>query len=77
MSATTGDDGPARFKLEQTDLEGDPNTNPIVRRYEAKKRLVLEPPIEKNKIRHGVVEAVAELVKKDNARVVVFTQKPE
>lgn len=76
MSATTGDDGPARFKLEQTDLEGDPNTNPIVRRYEAKKRLVLEPPIEKNKIRHGVVEAALELVK-DNARLVVFTQKPE
>jgi CRISPR-associated endonuclease/helicase Cas3 len=77
MSATTGDDGPAPFKLEQTDLAGDPDTNPIVRRYEAKKRLVLEPPVEKSKVRHGVVEAAAGLVKKDNARVVVFTQKPE
>jgi CRISPR-associated endonuclease/helicase Cas3 len=77
MSATTSDDGPARFKLEQTDLEGDSNTNPIVRRYEAKKRLVLKPPVEKNKIRHVLAEAAAELAEKDNSRVVVFTQKPE
>jgi CRISPR-associated endonuclease/helicase Cas3 len=77
MSATTGDDGPLRFKLEPTDLEGDPDTNPIVRRYEAKKRLVLEPPIEKSRMRHAVVEAAAGLVKKDNSRVVVFTQTPD
>jgi len=76
MSATTADNGPVPFKLVQTDLEGDPDTNPIVRRYAAKKRLILEAPIEKNKVWHGIVEAVAGLVK-DNARVVVFTQKPE
>jgi CRISPR-associated endonuclease/helicase Cas3 len=77
MSATAGDDGPVPFRLLPTDLAGDPNTNPIVQRYEAKKRLILVPPIEKNKIRHAMVEAAAELVEKDNARVVVFTQKPE
>ena len=50
MSATAGDDGPVPFRLLPTDLAGDPNTNPIVQRYEAKKRLILVPPIEKNKI---------------------------
>jgi CRISPR-associated endonuclease/helicase Cas3 len=77
MSATTGDHGLAPFKLEPTDLEGDANTNPIVQRYDAKKRLLLAPPLEKNKIRQEVIKAAAELVEKDNARVVVFTQKPE
>lgn len=77
MSATTGNDGLAAFGLVQTDLEGDPDTNPIVRRYEARKRLVAEPPLERKKIRDGMVGTVTELVKKDNARVVVFTRTPE
>jgi ERCC4-related helicase len=77
MSATTLDNATGRFGLEQTDLEGDLNTNPIVRRYEAKKRLVLEVPVEKDKLRSGVVKAAAEFVRKDNARVVVFTQTPD
>jgi len=77
MSATAGDAGPAPFKLLRADLDGDPGTNPILRRYKAKKQLVLEPAIEKNKIRHSVVEAAARLAEKDNARVVVFTQRPD
>lgn len=77
MSATTGDDTPTSFKLERTDLEGDPSTNPIVRRYEAKKRLILEPPVEKNRIMHAIVGAAAALAKKDNSRLVVFTRTPD
>ncbi len=77
MSATTLDNATGRFRLEQMDLEGDLNTNPIVRRYEAKKRLVLEAPVEKDKLRSGVVKAAAKLAIRDNARVVVFTQKPD
>jgi CRISPR-associated endonuclease/helicase Cas3 len=77
MSATTTNDDPTRFKLEKTDLEGDPDNNPVLRRYEAKKRLALVPPVEKSKIRHEIVNVAAELVEKDNSRVVVFTQKPE
>jgi CRISPR-associated endonuclease/helicase Cas3 len=77
MSATTLDNAMGRFRLEQTDLEGDLNTNPIVRRYDSKKRLVLEEPVEKNKLRLCVVKAAAKLAIRDNARVVVFTQKPD
>jgi CRISPR-associated endonuclease/helicase Cas3 len=77
MSATTGDDDPTRFKLEPEDLEGDPNSNPIVRRYEAEKRLVLKPPVEKSDIKQAMAKAAAELAKVDNSRVVVFTQRPE
>lgn len=77
MSATSGGDDPAPFTLEPADLEGDPDTNPIVRRYEARKRLILAPPLEKSEIRYDVVEAAAELVEKDNARVAVFTRTPD
>ena len=74
MSATTGDDDPTRFKLEPEDLEGDSNTNPIVRRYEAKKRLVLKPPVEQNDVKQAIATAALELAKEDNSRVVVFVQ---
>jgi CRISPR-associated endonuclease/helicase Cas3 len=77
MSATTTDDNQQRFKLESADLEGDLDTNPIIQRYQAKKKLALEPPLEKNKIRDAMVKASVEFVKASSARVVVFTQKPE
>jgi len=76
MSATVGDDDPERFKLEPTDLEGSRDTNPILERYEAKKRLVLEPPIDKQKIPEQIVKAAVALAK-DNARVVVFVRSPD
>jgi len=77
MSATVGGDDPKRFKLKpEEDLEGDPARNPIIQRYAAKKRLLLEPPTERNKIRDAVVKAALESVKTASARVVVFTQKP-
>ncbi len=55
MSATTSGvaaehDGVVPFELVSTDLEGDRETNPIVRRYEARKRLFLEPPVDKDKL---------------------------
>ena len=78
MSATAGDDDdPTRFKLELTDLEGNRNTNPINQRYEAKKRLVVEPPADTNKVRDGVIESAVAFVKESHARVVVFIQKPD
>ncbi len=76
MSATVGDDDPTRFKLERTDFEGSRDTNPIIERYEATKRLVLELPLDKQKIPNEIVKAVVGLAK-DNARVVVFVQRPE
>ena len=65
-----------RFRLECTDLEGSPESNPIVQRYEAKKRLVIAPPMDKAKVEAGIIEAATALAK-DNSRVVVFVQKPE
>jgi CRISPR-associated endonuclease/helicase Cas3 len=76
MSATAKDDDPTRFKLEPTDLQGDLDTNPIIQRYEAPKRLFLEPPIEKNKVKGSMIKAAVD-VAKGNARVVVFVRKPE
>ncbi len=76
MSATAGADAAGRFRLECTDLEGSPESNPIVQRYEAKKRLVIAPPMDKAKVEAGIIEAATALAK-DNSRVVVFVQKPE
>ena len=77
MSATIPEPGERRFRLEPPDLEGELSTNPILRRYDAKKRIVLVAPIDKVKIRPAVVKTAVSLVKNDNARVVVFTQKPD
>lgn len=76
MSATTKNDGADRFTLEPVDLDGDPEDNPVVRRYEAQKRLVLESPLEKGKIRDSIVKAAVDFAK-GGARVVVFVQKPD
>jgi CRISPR-associated endonuclease/helicase Cas3 len=78
MSATTTIRNESdRVKLELTDLEGDEDTNPILRRYNAKKRLVVEPPVEKNQVKKAIFNAAVDLAKTRNGRVVVFTRSPE
>ena len=81
MSATTSgapadDDGAERFKLVSTDLEGDRETNPIIRRYDAKKRLFLEPPVDKDKFLESIIKTAIGLAE-GKARVVVFVQRPD
>jgi len=76
MSATTAGDDPHRFKLEETDLEGTPDTNPIIQRYEAKKRLSISTPLDKKAVETGIIEAATRLAG-DGARVVIFVRRPE
>jgi len=46
MSATGAEDGGKMdFKLKQSDLVGDRDTNPIVRRYESEKRLAIHEDV--------------------------------
>jgi CRISPR-associated endonuclease/helicase Cas3 len=75
MSATSADDEAERFKLEEFDLKGKPETNPIIRRFEAKKRLYIKE-VEKDKLRKSIVEAACDLAR-DNSRVVVFVRRPD
>ena len=76
MSATTGDDDPQRFKLEESDLEGDPKTNPIIQRYEAKKRLSIDTLDDEGAVERGMIDAAIRLAK-DKSRVVVFVRRPD
>lgn len=75
-TATISDDESDRFKLDPADLEGDEDTNPILRRYHAKKRLVLQPPVEKNRLGDALINAAVESTRTGNSRVVVFARKP-
>jgi CRISPR-associated endonuclease/helicase Cas3 len=75
MSATSWDERiEHRFTLQTSDLLGDRETNPILARYEAEKRLC---------IHEGVTDAASELIKKavqlgkDGSRVVVFVRTPQ
>jgi CRISPR-associated endonuclease/helicase Cas3 len=76
MSATLDLDDQPRFKLEEEDVEGHPDTNPIIRRYEAKKRLTFQP-VEKNKLKDAAVKAAIEFAELAPSRIVVFVQKPD
>ena len=74
MSATSAAGCAARFTLETSDLTGARDTNPIVRRFGAKKWLT---------VHEGVTDANDEIAKKaaeltkDNSRVVVFVRSPD
>ncbi len=76
MSATTTDDYTEAFRLEKTDLEGDRESNPILRRYEAAKRLIIEPPSDKKTVEDRIIKRASELAE-DNSRVVVFVRSPD
>ena len=76
MSATTGRDDPQRFKLEESDLEGDPTTNPIIQRYEARKRLSISPVSDKKAAETSIIEAATRLAE-DGSRVVIFVRRPD
>ena len=75
MSATSMEDEADGFKLEECDLVGTADANPIIQRYEAKKRLDITY-IEKDALRKRIVDAARELAK-DNSRVVVFVRRPD
>jgi CRISPR-associated endonuclease/helicase Cas3 len=73
MSAT-GAESEDGFKLEESDLKGSRDENPIVRRYESEKRLIIHEDIANPD--SEIVKQTAELAK-GNSRVVVFIHKPE
>jgi CRISPR-associated endonuclease/helicase Cas3 len=74
MSATGAGDGKNEFKLEESDLTGSRDENPIVRRYESEKRLTIHEDVSHSDSK--IVEKAAKLAA-DNSRVVVFVHKPE
>jgi CRISPR-associated endonuclease/helicase Cas3 len=76
MSATGTGNDQDRFRLEECDLEGDEDSNPIVRRYEAKKRLTIEEKDDRSAVEKSIVESAVALAA-DNSRVAVFVQRPE
>ena len=82
MSATTGVSTAERFKLEESDLApGDTNllardTNPIVRRFEAAKRMTIRKPEGKKTVEQSIIEAAGALAQ-GNSRVVVFVRSPK
>jgi len=76
MSATTAGDDPHRFKLEETDREGSPDTNPIIQRYEARKRLSISLPLDKKTAETNIVEAATRLAQ-GGSRVVIFVRRPD
>src|ERR1017187_3286684 len=78
MSATASGDDPDwddRLKLEPSDLDGDAETNPIVKRYTAKKWLHIEE-VPAAGVRKKIVDAANDLAG-INSRVVVFVRSPE
>jgi CRISPR-associated endonuclease/helicase Cas3 len=78
MSATASGDDPDwadRFKLEPRDLEGTAETNPIVKRYKAKKWLHIEE-VPAAEVRRNIVDAATDLAG-INSRVVVFVRSPD
>jgi len=76
MSATSGMNNGRRFTLDASDLQGDRDTNLIVRRYEAQKRLTIHAPTDKRVTQAGIIDAAATLAS-DGCRVVVFVRRPD
>ncbi len=74
MSATTGKSNGNRFQLESSDLEGDRESNLIVRRYEAQKHLHIHENLPN--IQQEIIKKAADLAA-DNSRVVVFVRSPD
>jgi CRISPR-associated endonuclease/helicase Cas3 len=74
MSATGDEDGTKRFSLEECDLDGNSDTNPILRRFEAPKSLTLHEGLSDTDSK--IVEQAASLAK-DGSRVVVFVHSPD
>lgn len=75
MSATGRDEEVAPFKLEIDDLVGNPETNPILKRYDARKRLRIET-VDRKKLRGSLAAAASEFAK-GGSRVVVFVRQPD
>jgi CRISPR-associated endonuclease/helicase Cas3 len=76
MSATSAGSDGDRFKLEPSDRVGDRESNVIVRRFEAEKRLTIESPVDKSELNGSLCRAAIELASR-NARVVVFVRSPD
>lgn len=76
MSATTTGNNTNGFKLEESDL----TDQTIERRFDAKKRLTIEPSVEKNKLNDAIKSAAIALVRSDahkGKRIVVFVRAPD
>ena len=74
MSATVSNDREPAFQLTPADLEGDKESNVIVKRYHAEKHLHLHEAVAD--VNAEIVKMVAELAK-DNSRVVIFVRSPD
>ncbi|HWB84101.1 MAG TPA: type I-U CRISPR-associated helicase/endonuclease Cas3 [Bryobacteraceae bacterium] len=74
MSATATNGVEGRFSLLASDLEGDRETNSIIRRYEAEKTLIIHEGVADS--HRAMVNAAMDLAKK-NMRVVIFVRSPE
>ncbi len=76
MSATARADDPDTFHLEQDDLVGTAEENPMVQRYDAKKWLTVHPAADRKAMTKGIVEAATKLAGRES-RVVVFVRRPD
>jgi len=76
MSATTTGDDADPFRLEDEDLEGDPETNPIIQRYQSKKRLTIDTAPDKKAAQTSIIDVAINLAA-DNSRVVIFVRRPD
>ncbi len=74
MSATTVTDHQDAFRLEESDLKGDRESNVIAKRYQAEKRLRISEDIEE--VKPEIVKEASQLAT-DGSRVVVFVRSPE
>jgi CRISPR-associated endonuclease/helicase Cas3 len=74
MSATSVDGASDPFTLVASDLEGDRDTNPIIRRYESQKVLIIHEGV--TDLQDAMVNAAMGLAK-ENSRVVVFVRSPD
>lgn len=74
MSATGTEGAGDPFALVASDLEGDRDTNPIVRRYESQKRLIIHEGVTDL---HGAIVNAAMGLANGDARVVIFVRSPD
>ncbi len=74
MSATVGKDREPSFQLTPADLEGDKESNVIVKRFHAEKHLHLREAVAD--VNTEIAQKAAQLAK-DNSRVVVFVRSPD
>ena len=74
MSATVSKDREPAFQLTPADLEGDKESNVIVKRYRAEKHLHVHEAVAD--VNAEIVNMVVKLAK-DNSRVVIFVRSPD